>query len=55
MTTQSCDTCRYGRKFDPRLPQDLTDWGCEKPGWEGYTEPEKPACGFVFWRKKEVA
>ena len=53
MTTQSCDTCQHGYVFHPFLPHGLTGWSCAHPEVQDCTEPEKPACGGRFWRKKE--
>lgn len=44
-----CDTCQWGEKFKYKRPDEPTEWGCRKLNWEGYTDPERPACGGVFW------
>jgi hypothetical protein len=51
-----CEDCAWVNNFTPR--QDEIDrglsLGCKKPGWEGYTENEKPLCGGVFFTKKST-
>jgi hypothetical protein len=46
-----CSDCVWVHKFRPR--QDEIDRGltigCKKPGWEGYSHDDKPACGGVFF------
>lgn len=49
----SCLTCTYVHHFRPR-PDEVARGqllGCQKPGWEGYTRADAPACGGVFWRQ----
>jgi hypothetical protein len=43
-----CSTCKYGRIFDKRLDEP-SNMGCKKPGWEGYTFDNNPACNSVFY------
>jgi len=46
-----CSNCVWVHKFNPR--QDEIDRGltigCKKPGWEGYSHDDDPACGGVFF------
>ncbi len=46
-----CSDCVCVDKFKPR-PDEIERgllMGCKKPGWEGYTHDDNPACGGVFF------
>ena len=46
-----CSHCVRVHKFNPRrdeIDRGLTI-GCKKPGWEGYSHDDAPACGGVFF------
>ena len=48
---KTCATCAWVHRFTPRpdeVERGLT-MGCKKPGWEGYTRENEPACGGVFY------
>lgn len=46
-----CEDCIHVHSFIPRPDEQAKGWllGCNKPGWEGYTQNEKPACGGTFF------
>jgi hypothetical protein len=45
---KTCSTCCYVRHFDKR-PDEPSNMGCTKPGWEGYTHADEMACGGCFY------
>lgn len=45
---KKCSTCCYVRHFDKR-PDEPSNMGCNKPGWEGYTFENDMACGGSFY------
>ena len=49
---KTCDKCIWLRRFEKR-PDETSDLGCAKPGWEGYTTLSKPACGGTLFIPKE--
>lgn len=50
---KTCDRCANSEKFERKLPHDKSDWGCRADGWEGYVNPDHPACGGIhFWERK---
>ena len=59
MRVMTCSKCVFVYMFIPNeneiaLGRTL---GCGKPGWEGYTNNDNPACGGAFFMpgsKKEV-
>ena len=46
-----CSTCAWLSRFNKR-PDEPSDMGCSKPGWEGYTFEDRPACGGDFYLPK---
>ena len=45
---KKCATCCYVQHFDKR-PDEPSNMGCTKPGWEGYTHADEMACGGCFY------
>lgn len=48
----TCDHCFYGRQLANRRQDEPSDYGCAYPNYEGYTQPDTPACGGVNWRRR---
>lgn len=48
---KKCSTCDYLKRFNKR-PDEPSDMGCNKPGWEGYTFEDRPACDGAFYYPK---
>lgn len=48
---KKCATCCYVQHFDKR-PDEPSNMGCTKPGWEGYTNADEMACGGCFYFPK---
>lgn len=46
-----CENCIWSIIFNKR-PDEPSNMGCRKPGWEGYTINESPACGGLFFTEK---
>lgn len=50
-----CSKCVSVHRFIPREDEIARGlmMGCRKPGWEGYTHDDNPACGGVFFASME--
>lgn len=48
---KTCDRCKWVGRFNPRPDEVERGWvlGCRKPGYEGYTKENAPACDGVFF------
>jgi hypothetical protein len=40
----NCEDCIWHERFEKR-EDEPSDFGCKKPGWEGYTDNLNPNCG----------
>lgn len=49
-----CYGCIWLREFDSTRPDEPSNFGCKKPGYEGYTDPNNPDCGGVFYSEKPI-
>jgi hypothetical protein len=53
MNSSTCLNCIWLRQLPNPRPDEPSDLGCAKPGWEGYTTLAKPACGGTLFIPKE--
>jgi hypothetical protein len=48
---KNCRLCVWTEVFEKR-PDEPTNCGCRKPGWEGYVDPQSCCCFFSIREKR---
>lgn len=49
-----CRKCLWVDGPFEKRPDEPSQYGCTKRGWEGYTDPDHPPCGGVFFVKNPL-